>query len=216
MDTDLYRWNSFRLLLIRSIQRFISPWWRVVGGCRNMGYPSNPPLKIKSCEWYLICNIHLSTQSHWNFAQGTAVLLPCPVQHFKVIRQSILSHLQTWFSEFYIKKWVNPFIVTAPGLLPWYIAVLLESWHVYSHTHMQARRQPICLLRWPPGIITTRCADLTRWNGLCEKIGGHVDVMVWKRFPHYWPFARGSPSQWWISLKITNTAALWCFCFAEP
>ena len=52
----------------------------------NIGYPSENPLKLKSCEISFVHDTYLSIiQSFRNFAQSTAVSLPCSVQNFETI-----------------------------------------------------------------------------------------------------------------------------------
>ena len=52
--------------------------------------------------------------------------------------------------------------------------------------------------------------DMTNWVRnlkLWRKPVSHVDIMPWKRFPHYWPFVRGIYRS---SQRGINTQ-LWCF-----
>ena len=52
--------------------------------------------------------------------------------------------------------------------------------------------------------------DMTNWVRnlkLWRKPVSHVDIMPWKRFPHYWPFVRGTYRS---SQRGINTQ-LWCF-----
>ena len=42
----------------------------------------------------------------------------------------------------------------------------------------------------------------------------HDDVIKWKRFRRYWPFARGIHR--WIPLTKVSTAEHWCFLWSAP
>ena len=46
--------------------------------------------------------------------------------------------------------------------------------------------------------------------------GQHYDVIKWKRFPRYWPFARESTGHQWIPLTKASSAELWCFLRCAP
>ena len=45
---------------------------------------------------------------------------------------------------------------------------------------------------------------------------GHDDVIKWKYFPRYWPFARGFTGHRWIPRTKASDAALWCFLWCAP
>ena len=44
----------------------------------------------------------------------------------------------------------------------------------------------------------------------------HDDVIKWKHFPRYWPFARGIHRSRWIPRTKTSDAELWCFLWSAP
>ena len=44
----------------------------------------------------------------------------------------------------------------------------------------------------------------------------HDDVIKWKHFPRYWPFARGITGHRWIPRTKAIDAELWCFLWSHP
>ena len=71
-----------------------------------------------------------------------------------------------------------------------------------------------------PGLdgLMSRCeqqCSMSLW--LCTRFAIYQDgVNLWKYFPRYWPFMRGTTSHLWIPLTKTNNAELWCFVWSEP
>ena len=51
---------------------------------------------------------------------------------------------------------------------------------------------------------------------LCKCLGEHNEVMIWKRFPHYWPFFQDNPPLISVfpSQRVRNTR-LWWFLFLK-
>ena len=59
--------------------------WKMPLGCKVIDNRIRYPARIWTYWIYLAIDISLVFQSLWNFAQNTAVLLPCSVQNFKMI-----------------------------------------------------------------------------------------------------------------------------------
>ena len=70
--------NGFLRPLMDSLPRAVQWEPRVRNNINN---PAKIPLKLKSREISFNNNIHLVAGSFWNFAQSTAVWLPCSVQN---------------------------------------------------------------------------------------------------------------------------------------
>ena len=68
-------------------------------GCCIMGYPPETHLKLKNRLSTICFSV---AQSFWNFAQSTAVVLPCSVQNFKMMGQL---KLMSWMTRFEFMFW---------------------------------------------------------------------------------------------------------------
>ena len=87
------------------------------GALRNIGYLSEIHLKLKSREISFAHNSCFD-RSLWNFAQSTAVSLPCSVQNFKLIGQLQRKLWTNEFSRDLSLRWVSdgyPILHSTPG-----------------------------------------------------------------------------------------------------
>ena len=75
----------------------------------------------------------------------------------------------------------------------------------------------ILLSTWPHWItflLDRRCGSCVAARPF--KYECHDDVIKWKHFPRYWPFARGIHRSRWIPRTKASSAELWCFLWSQP
>ena len=77
-----------------------------------------------------------------------------------------------------------------------------------SHLQFKVNANPFCFY-FVGGNKIAKVADATTVQLSCP----HDDVIEWRQFPRYWPFARGTHR---IPLIKASDAELWCFLWSAP
>ena len=129
-------------------------WFNQQSHCKsgvlcNMGYPSQTHLKLKSRP--SITSI-LIIQLVWNFAQSTALILPCSVQHFKRLVNWGMCYRQMRFHEIWILDALWMDIPWGPWCQPLPKSAVLGWW------------QWVCVVGWDQWDLSVSVVDGSAFN----------------------------------------------------
>ena len=123
------------------------------------------------------------------------LLTYCQMDHYQQLslKCRFLTRKWIWKCHLWCDAICPGFDVLTPGDVAWWPSFVLLSWYIpCSHCNQLQDQAPVDFNLRVNDIRMT-CDDLTEWVG--NSLASHDDVIIWKLFPRYWPFARGTGEQ---------------------